>query len=331
MLKPGRWFHLVLGGVALILLSSCTVRHGGDEKYYLVSSNTKVSYWQAAGTGFTQAASKMKVPAEFVGPDTYDPKAQQVEFERVAKLNPSGILVSPDNPELMKPDIDAAIAAGIPVVTIDTDSPGSKRLFFIGTNNYQVGVMGGKIAVKAMHGKGNVVVFTMPGQTNLDDRLRGYRDTFAADPQMKIVQIVDVKGDPTIAFDSTSQIVGKQKDKVDGFVCLEALSCKEVANVLDRYKVTGKTVVAMDTDPETLAWIQKGMIVATIAQKPYTMSYVGLTMLDDLHHNKPGSLQANWETDPSSPIPVFVDTGAALIDKSNVEAFIAGQKPAGAN
>jgi len=331
MLKPGRWFHLVIGGVVVMLLSSCTVRHGGDEKYYLVSSNTKVAYWQAAGAGFTQAASKLKVPAEFVGPDTYDPKAQQLEFERVAKLNPSGILVSPDNPELMKPDIDAAIAAGIPVVTIDTDSPGSKRLFFIGTNNYQVGVMGGKIAVKAMHGKGNVVVFTMPGQTNLDDRLRGYRDTFAADPQMKIVQIVDVKGDPTIAFDSTSQIVGKQKDKVDGFVCLEALSCKEVANVLDRYKVTGKTVVAMDTDPETLGWIQKGLIIATIAQKPYTMSYVGLTMLDDLHHNKPASLQANWETEPSSPLPVFVDTGAALVDKSNVEAFIAGQKPGASN
>ncbi|MFI5070398.1 MAG: substrate-binding domain-containing protein [Terriglobales bacterium] len=331
MLKPGRYFHLVIGGVFLVSLLGCTVRHGGDEKYYLVSSNTKVSYWQAAAAGFTQAATKMKVPAEFVGPETYDPKAQQLEFERVAKLNPSGILVSPANPELMKPDIDAAIAAGIPVITIDTDSPGSKRLFFIGTNNYQVGVMGGKIALKAMHGKGNIVVFTMPGQSNLDDRLRGYRDTFSANPQMKIVQIVDVKGEPTIAFDSTSQIIGKEKDKVDGFVCLEALSCKEVANVLDRYKVTGKTVIAMDTDPETLEWIQKGVILATIAQKPYTMSYVGLTMLDDLHHNKPTSLQQNWETDPSSPIPVFVDTGTALIDKSNVEAFIAGQKPAASN
>ncbi len=327
MLKPGKWLRCVIATLSMISLVGCTSRHDGDEKYYFVSSNTKVSYWQAAATGFTQAASKMKISAEFVGPDTYDPKAQQVEFERVAKLNPSGILVSPADPELMKPDIDAAIAAGIPVITIDTDSTGSKRLFFIGTNNYQVGVMGAKIAVQAMHGRGNVVVFTMPGQSNLNDRLRGYRDTFSADPQMKIVQIVDVKGDPTIAFDNTAQIIGKQKDKVDGFVCLEALSCKEVANVLDRYKVTGKTVIAMDTDAETLEWIRKGVIQATIAQKPYTMSYVGLTMLDDLHHNKPASLQENWETDLSSPLPVFVDTGAALIDKNNVEAFIAGQKP----
>jgi ribose transport system substrate-binding protein len=325
MLKPA-WFRCGIAAIFVISLSSCTSRHDGKEKYYLVSSNTKVAYWQAAGAGFLGGAAKMKVPAEFVGPDTYDPKAQQQEFERVAKLNPSGILVAPTNPELMKPDIDAAIAAGIPVVTIDTDSPNSKRLFFIGTNNYQVGTMGAKIAVAAMHAKGNVVVFTMPGQTNLDDRLRGYRDVFASNPQMKIVNIVDIKGDPAVAFDSTTQIIGKQKDKVDGFICLEALACKEVANILDRYKVTGKTVIAMDTDPETLDWIKKGVIAATIAQKPYTMSYVGIMMLDDLHHNMPASLQQNWQTDLSSPLPVFVDTGAALIDKNNVDAFIAGEK-----
>jgi len=330
MLKLREWLACVFTGVLLLSLLGCGARHDGNEKYYLVSSNTKVSYWQSAGAGFLQAAAKLKVPAEFVGPETYDPKAQQLEFQRIVKLKPTGILVSPANPELMKPDIDAAIAAGIPVITLDTDSPGSKRLLFIGTNNYQVGVMGAKIAVAAMGGKGNLVVFSMPGQSNLDDRLRGYRDTFAAHPQMKIADVVDIKGDPAVAFDSTSNIIGKQKDKVDGFICLEALACKEVANLLDRYKVTGKTVIAMDTDAETLDWIQKGLIKATIAQKPFTMSYVGLSMLDDLHHNKPASLEANWETDPSSPLPVFVDTGAALVDKGNVEAFIAGQKASSA-
>ena len=38
----------------------------------------------------------------------------------------------------------------------------------------------------------------------------------------------------------------------------------------------------MDTDPDTLQWIQKGVIAATISQKPYTMAYVGLMMLDSL-------------------------------------------------
>jgi ABC-type sugar transport system substrate-binding protein len=37
-----------------------------------------------------------------------------------------------------------------------------------------------------------------------------------------------------------------------------------------------KVVMAMDTDPDTLEWIQKGVIAATISQKPYSMALVGL-------------------------------------------------------
>ena len=47
----------------------------------------------------------------------------------------------------------------------------------------------------------------------------------------------------------------------------------------------------MDTDQETLDWIQKGVIAATIAQKPYTMAFVGMQMLDNLYHHKPSSLE----------------------------------------
>ncbi|HSB74170.1 MAG TPA: hypothetical protein VLC12_00890, partial [Terriglobales bacterium] len=75
-------------------------------------------------------------------------------------------------------------------------------------------------------------------------------------------------------------------------------------------------------------WIKKGVIAATVAQKPYTMSYVGLKMLDDLHHHKLRSLDQNWAQDPFSPLPAFVDTGATLIDKNNVDAFVAAEKSA---
>lgn len=315
--------------LALILgWAGCASQHSADENYYLVTTNKQIPYWQTAGAGFLHAATQMKVKAEFVGPDTYDPKAEQLEFEKLLQGKPTGILVSPASGQLMRTDIDQAIAAGIPVITIDSDSADSKRLFFIGTNNYQAGVMGAKVAAAQMRGKGNVVIFTMPGQANLDDRLRGYRDTFASYPELKIVRLVDIHGDPRVAFDTTEQIIGQKKEKVDGFVCLEALAGKEVGEVLDRYHVTGKTVVAMDTDPDTLDWIKKGVIAATVAQKPYTMSLVGLEMLDDLYHHKLRSLQQNWAQDPFSPLPAFVDTGATLIDKSNVDAFISAQKSA---
>ena len=146
---------------------------------------------------------------------------------------------------------------------------------------------GGQRLAQELKGKGNVVVFTMPDQPNLQDRLRGYKDALANTPEIKITRVVDIQGDPRIAFDTTTQIIGKERDKVDGFVCLEAQSGKEVAGVLNSYHVTGKVVIAMDTDQETLDWIQKGVIAATIAQKPYTMAFVGMQMLDNLYHHKP--------------------------------------------
>jgi muramidase (phage lysozyme) len=61
--------------------------------------------------------------------------------------------------------------------------------------------------------------------------------------------------------------------------------------VLNSYHVTDKVVIAMDTDPETLDWIKKGGIAATIAQKPYTMADVGIQMLDNPLSSQAGAGQ----------------------------------------
>ena len=320
--------RLALSVLCVLILTtlSCGGRHSADEHYVMVSANIKVPYWQVAGAGFDAGARAFQVHADFVGPDTYDPKAEVDAFNDAVQKKPAGILVAVADPAMMKDPIDRAIASGIPVITIDGDAPNSKRLFFIGTNNYQAGMAGGKRLAEELKDKGNVVVFTMPEQTNLAERLRGYRDALESHPQIKITQLVDIKGDPRIAFDTTTEILGKQKDKVDAFVCLEALAGKEVANVLSANKVNGKVIIAMDTDPDTLDWIQKGVIAATISQKPYTMAMVGLRALDDLYHSKLSSLDIDWSKDSFSPLPSFVNTGSALIDKNNVEAFKQAQK-----
>jgi ribose transport system substrate-binding protein len=321
-----KWNALAICALS-IALAGCTGKtgHKSNEKYYLISANIKLPYWQSAASGLYKAAKELDVTAEATGPDTYDPQAEQTAFQTAVAKNPAGLLVSAADPSLMKADIDAAIAKGIPVITIDSDTPDSKRLVFIGTNNRQAGLMGARRAVKELNGRGSVVIYTIPGQANLDERLRGYKDVFAENPGIKIADTVDMKGDPRVAFDRTSDILDKGKMKPDGFVCLEAISCKEVADVLDRKKVTGKVIVAMDTDQGTVDWIKKGMIAATIAQKPYTMAYYGLKMLGDLALNKPSSLDRNWAQDAQSPLPTFIDTGATMIDKSNVDAFISAR------
>jgi len=320
----------VLRFVAAALLSivclSCGSAHDADEYFVFVAANLQVPYWKTAGTGFNNAASQLKVRADFMGPQNFDPKAERDALDQAVQKKATGILLQVTDANVLKDSIDKAIAAGIPVITIDSDAPASKRLFFIGTNNYQAGFTGGQRLAQELKGKGNVVVFTMPDQPNLQDRLRGYKDALAKTPEIKITRVVDIQGDPRIAFDTTTQIIGKERDKVDGFVCLEAQSGKEVAGVLNSFHITGKPVIAMDTDQETLDWIQKGVIAATIAQKPYSMAFVGMQMLDNLYHHKPSSLDKDWAKDSYAQIPSFVDTGSDLIDKTSVAEFIEAGK-----
>src|SRR5260370_6193647 len=280
-----RLYSLLCLAALVVPLINCGSAHDSDEHYIFVAANVQLPYWQAAAAGFSKAGEQMKVQSSFVGPNTYDPKAEREALQQAVQKKPTGILLAVTDPALLKDDTDKAIAAGIPVITLDSDAPGSKRLFFIGTNNYSAGRTRGQRLAPGLRGKGNVVVFTMPEQHNMQDRLRGYRDALERQSAIKVTRVVDIQGDPRIAFDTTTQIVGKERDKVDAFVCLEAQSGKEVAGVLNSYHVTGKVVMAMDTDPETLNWIQTGAIADTIAQKPYTMAFVGFHMLDGLHHN----------------------------------------------
>jgi len=82
-------------------------------------------------------------------------------------------------------------------------------------------------------------------------------------------------------------------------------------------------VMAWDVNQETLDGIKAGTIDSTNTQKPFTMGYVGLKALDEIFHAPPKLLNKDYSADSFSPYPVFVDTGTALVDKSNVDLYIA--------
>ncbi len=323
-------FSIVTLTVVVAALAGCgDSEYRRQEMYYLVATNIKLPYWQAARSGLLRAAAEIGVSAEMVGPDTYDPKAQKEEFLRILgeRNPPAGILVSAADPSLMKDAIDTAVSKGINVITIDSDVPDSRRLFFVGTDNYSVGVQSAEVTAGKLQNAGNVIVYTIAGQTNLEERLRGYRDVFATFPAIRIIDTIDIKGDATIAFDRTKEILAKRRAQVDAFVCLEAIACPEVAEVLSRNNVRNKVVIAMDTPTRTLEWIQHGMIQATIAQRPYTMAYAGLRLLADFHKYPPAKLE---RTSTLATLPQFVDTGATLVDRSNVERFLKDHEAASA-
>jgi ABC-type sugar transport system substrate-binding protein len=99
--------------LALLLLLNCgESQHDVKEKYFLVSANVKVPYWQEAAAGLKRAAGQMHVQAEFVGPDSYDPNSAHAVFQEVLKQKPTGILVSASAPSVLNEDINSAIDQG---------------------------------------------------------------------------------------------------------------------------------------------------------------------------------------------------------------------------
>jgi ribose transport system substrate-binding protein len=311
----------VFTGLALgvIGLSSCqTAYHEDQERYVFVASNIHLPYWEEAQAGLMDAAKQMGVKAELAGPEKFDPQEQLKAFQAVVNSKPAGIMISVTRPDLLQDAIDGAVAQGIPVITVDSDAPTSKRLMFVGTDNFRAGMESGKRMGEILKGQGQLVVVTIPGQLNLDERARGMNEALKKYPGIKLAQTIDDKGDPRVANDNVSALL-KAKAKIDGIICLEASGGSGAAEALHR--VDAKIpIVGFDKDPETLDWIDRDGITATVTQKPYVMAYYAIKFADDLHHNAVHEFK-DWRTAPAPAMPSWVDTGTVVVDKSNVKVF----------
>ncbi|HVH72576.1 MAG TPA: substrate-binding domain-containing protein, partial [Candidatus Dormibacteraeota bacterium] len=311
-------FPLVL--LAGLLTSCAPAYHEKDERYVFVAFNTSLPYWQEAAAGLEDSAKQLGVKAELVGPANFSTNDEVNAFQQAVGQKPAGILLSAANPEALREGINSAIQQGIPVICVDADSPESRRILFVGTDNYRAGQESGKRMGELLHGKGNVVIITIPGQFNLGERVRGVEDALKKNPGVKIMKTIDDKGDSRNAYDAISALL-QGKEKPDGIVGLEASGGEGAADALHRVDLDGKIpIVAFDKDPETLEWIQRGAITATVVQKPYVMSFYGLKFLDDLHHNAVHEFK-DWRTAPAPPMPAWIDTGTAIVDKNNLAPF----------
>src|ERR1700732_2842744 len=263
-----------LAALSLIFAGCQESYHEKEEHYVLIAANINLPYWQEAAPGLRDVAKEMGlgVKVDMDGPTSYSPKEEVDAFQKTVSSHPAGIMVSVANPEIFQAPIAAAIASGIPVICLDSDAPDSKRVMFIGTENFRAGQESAKRIADILKGHGDILLVTIPGQVNLDERVRGVNEALKKYPGIKIVQTLNDSGDSNKAFDVVNALLAPKKTKVDG--------------VLHRMDLTGKiAIVSFDKDPDTLSWIERDGINATVAQKPYLMAYYGVKFLDDLHHN----------------------------------------------
>ena len=290
-----------------------------DQLYIEVSALGNLDYLYDHKMGMEMVGKELGVRTEYVGPAEYDMNAMVAAFEQAIAKKPAGIVVVGFEPSL-NAIVDKAVGQGIPVVTVDADLPGSKRLAFIGTGNFTAGTVGGNKLATLIGGKGKVAIMTKPGQSNLEERIAGYKSALAKYKDIQIVQVADTQSDPVVAAQAAAALLQKYPD-LAGFACVEAAGGSGAATAVREAKMAGKVkIVSMDRGNEILDAIKEGVISASVAQQTALMPYYAVQILYNLVNSKVAITSDNKAAGVLG-IPAIVDTGAIIIDSSNYQYF----------
>lgn len=290
-----------------------------EEVYYLIGMHIILPYWQDHRRGLEAAAAELNVRVVFTGENGNDASRQEELFEQIILKKPAGILISPIDPQMMINPINKAISMGIPVICIDTDSPQSNRLTYLGTDNYNSGYQAADILAKTIGMYGNVGILTIPGIFSLDERQRGFEECIKEKyPDIKIVSVMNDNADPSKAASVTAQML-KAAPSIKGIFGTDAASGVGAAIALQDVSMLGQVkIVAFDKDSSVLDLVEQGIIEATLVQRTFTMSYYGLKYLYDYNH---GNLNMASDMTGINPLPQWVDTGIIVVRKEDVYKF----------
>ncbi|MHB0998644.1 MAG: ABC transporter permease/substrate-binding protein [Armatimonadota bacterium] len=329
--KLERAINVVLG-LALIAVILTRFGSGGDtqsntpgavhtakQKYKMIAIATGLSYWIDGKAGLMDKAEELGVKAYFDGPTGVDANQQIDAVERAIAEGVDGIILVPASDNLSTV-IDKAIDKGIPVVCVDTDAPSSKRYSFIGTGNYNAGFQGGECLGKIIKGKGKVAILTVPGQDNLNQRVKGYRDALKKYPGVEVIQEVNTMSSTTEGQKACTALIQANPD-LTALACVEAAGGQAAAVAVKQAGKVGKIkIVAMDRDEPTIRAIEEGIIDASIGQRSYSMTYTGLQMLYNIRNDQV-KLVDDWRSANIVPLPPAVDTGSFVITRENASQF----------
>jgi ribose transport system substrate-binding protein len=259
-------------------------------KYHivLVPEELDNEYWKLVEQGAKAAAKDYGVMLEYVGPKqaNIDDHLKTIEMSAASKVD--GILTQGLSDEQFTPLINRVVKSGIPVITVDTDAANSKRLAYVGTDNYYSGFLAGKALIHDTNGHANVAIITGSFYANhQQQRVKGFQDAVKGEKGIHIIEVVESEISRVRAAEMAYQII-KDHPEVNAFYGTSALDGIGIAQVVDKYVKPGKIyIVGFDTLPESLEYIRKGTIKATVVQEPYEMGYRAVKMMIDLIKRRP--------------------------------------------
>lgn len=256
--------------------------------------------------GVAQAANELGVDAQLIGPASGSAADQVAELQTlINQQQVDALAVSSASNDALKPVIAQAYNAGIPIISFNTDNPGSKEMAFVGQDLKASGMVEGEQLLKVLNGKkGKVVVFSVDtGAGWSSDRYSGFQAA-VKDAGLQIVGPVNTGDEPGQAYNVVQNTMSANSDAV-AIVSLDCCSLTAAAKWVDQTKNTGKiSVVGFDLLPQTATYIKSGVIQTVISQDPVRQGYEAVKALVNFLKNQ-------------QPLKT-IDTGAKIITKDNL-------------
>ncbi|WP_130858885.1 sugar-binding protein [Gracilibacillus phocaeensis] len=293
---------LIIGVVATISLSiysfiqaqqadqeitekSATTEQMPAYHFVLIGEEMDHDYWKLVGEGAQDTEEKYDVAIEYNGPRRSNPDEQLKLLDMAIKSKVDGIIVQALNDDFL-PVIDKAVEQGIPVITIDTDAPESRRSAYIGTDNYQAGRQAGEQLLNDLSPDEKVGIIT-GSFTNDHHKLRveGFRDV-VEEEGVDIVAIEESNISRTTAEGKAYSMLRDHPEitalygtsALDGIGMVAAIESLDIQD--DLY------VMAFDTLEENLQLLAQEKIDVLVQQQFYNIGYTSVELMLDVMEGK---------------------------------------------
>ena len=281
-----------------------------------IPKSTGGEFWETVANGAKKAAKDLGVTLKWEGTVTETEIAEQNKIiENMVNLGVKGIALAPLNQKAMRRQVEAAVAAGIPVVIFDSGVDGNAHSSFVATDNKNGGVIGGKELARLIGDKQGAKVMCMrfvQGTGSTEARSAGFIETakaagftVAADPYPDTGTI---EGCKTAAANALEKFVKNGALDLDGIFAANLYSTIGVASALEDLRKGGIKVsvkfVGFDTSKKLVEDLRAGKIDALVAQNPERMGYLAVETL--------------YKVVKKETVPKMVDTGTVLVTKEKL-------------
>jgi ribose transport system substrate-binding protein len=276
-------------------------------------TNNASQFWRIAEAGLRKYEQEGKVQVDMKMPPNSTPEDQNQILQNLASQGYDAIAVSVIAPKDQLRVLNE-VAEKTNLITFDSDAANSKRVLYIGTNNFAAGQALGERIVQLLPEGGKVAVFV--GSLSTDNAAQRLGGIEAAIKGHKI-EIVDKREDNTDrakARSNVEDIINSHKD-LSLVVGLWNYNGPAIAAAIEGLGKQGKIKAAVfDEDDATLDAVKSGTIDATVVQKPFQFGYLSAKWMHEL-------ATKGAEAKKALPPGGVIDTGVTVIDKASVDAF----------